>query len=81
MVDRLRHAVDLVTEKAQFLSEEEQEALAARLESIANDLRWDELLADPANTEALDILADEALAEYQAGKTHTLDNILRQHTP
>ena len=81
MVDRLRNAVDLVTEKAQFLSEEEQEALAARLESIANDLRWDELLADPANTEALDILADEALAEYQAGKTHTLDNILRQHTP
>lgn len=74
MVDRLRHAVDLVVQEAERLSEEEQATLAAQLEAIANDLRWEELFDDPERGAALDSLADEALAEFQSGKTRPLND-------
>jgi hypothetical protein len=66
MVERLRRAVDLVTQEAERLTDAEQDALAAQLEALANDLRWEEVLGDPAYTAGVDVLADEALAEYFA---------------
>jgi hypothetical protein len=50
----------------------EQDALAAWLfEELKSERRWSQLLA--ASPDTLDQLADEALAEYRAGKTHELD--------
>lgn len=79
MIDRLRRAVDDVThlaEEAEQLPLDEQEALAARIEALANELRWQQLLDDPARAKSVDALADEALADYAAGRTRPLSDIL-----
>jgi hypothetical protein len=54
------------------LPEQNQDAIAALiLEEIEDERRWDESFARSADV--LDRLADEALAEYRAGKTKVLD--------
>lgn len=54
------------------LPADEQEALAAWiLEELASERRWAEAFA--ASEEALEQLADEALAEHRAGKTQPLN--------
>jgi hypothetical protein len=58
--------------EASKLPEQEQDALAAViLEELASERRWDQAFADSADLLAQ--LADQALAEHQAGKTHVLD--------
>jgi hypothetical protein len=62
--------------QAEQLSEEEQQALAEMiLEQIANEKRWDALLDDPTRASAVDALADEALAEFKAGKSYPLSEV------
>lgn len=59
-------------EAASRLPERDQDALAAAiLEELATEGRWDATLAQSAN--ALERLADEALAEHRAGCTKPLD--------
>ena len=54
------------------LPEQEQKAMAAWiLEELAAERRWGEALA--GSEAVLAQLADEALAEHQAGRTKTLD--------
>lgn len=80
MTDRLRRAVDDVThlaEEAEQLPPDEQDLLAARIEALANDLRWQQLLDDPARAEAVDALAGEALADYAAGRSRPLGDVLQ----
>ncbi len=58
--------------EARKLSESEQEALAALiLEELASERQWNESLARSAD--ALEQLADEAIAEHRAGQTLRLD--------
>jgi hypothetical protein len=58
--------------QASKLPEQEQDALAAViLEELAAERRWDQAFADSADLLAQ--LADQALAEHRAGKTHVLD--------
>jgi hypothetical protein len=58
--------------EAAKLSMQEQDALAAViLEELASERRWDQAFADSADLLAQ--LADQALAEHRAGKTHVLD--------
>jgi hypothetical protein len=50
----------------------EQDAIAAMiLEELEDEIRWDE--AFKRSKDALAFLADEAMAEYRAGKTQELD--------
>jgi len=54
------------------LPPEEQDAVASLiLEEIESEKRWDELFAGAQAQLAQ--LADQAIAEYKAGKTKTLD--------
>jgi len=58
--------------EASKLPEQEQDALAtAILEELASERRWDQAFANSADLLAQ--LADQALAEHRAGKTHILD--------
>lgn len=58
--------------EASKLPEQEQDALAAViLEELASERRWDQAFADSADLLAQ--LADQALEEHRAGKTHVLD--------
>ena len=58
--------------EASKLPEQEQDALAAVIfEELASERRWDQAFADSADLLAQ--LADQALAEHRAGKTHVLD--------
>ena len=58
--------------EASKLPEQEQDALAAAiLEELASERRWDQAFANSADLLAQ--LADQALAEHRAGKTHVLD--------
>jgi hypothetical protein len=58
--------------EASKLPDQEQDALAAViLEELASERRWDQAFADSADLLAR--LADQALAEHRAGKTHVLD--------
>jgi nucleoid-associated protein YejK len=62
--------------QAEQLPEEAQQALAEMiLERIANDKRWEELLNDPEHAAAVDVLAEEALAEFRAGKSYPLSEV------
>ena len=59
-------------ELARSLPDKEQDALAALvIDEMGSDRRWQE--AFDSSADALDRLADEALAEYRAGKTLPLD--------
>lgn len=54
------------------LPEHEQEAVAAWiLAELASEKQWDEAFASSAD--ALGQLADEAIAEFRAGRTHPLN--------
>ena len=54
------------------LAAPDQEAIAALiLEELASEARWQQAFAHSAD--ALAALADEALAEYRAGRTQPLD--------
>jgi len=67
MTNKLKEAF----ETAARLPIGEQDALAAAiLEEIESDARWTASLA--AHPEALERLADEALAEHRAGRTKPL---------
>jgi hypothetical protein len=58
--------------EASKLPEQEQDALATViLEELASERRWDQAFANSADLLAQ--LADQALAEHRAGKTHVLD--------
>jgi hypothetical protein len=58
--------------EAATLPIQEQEALAAwLLEELKSERRWSQLLA--TSSDALDQLADEALAEFRVGRTQALD--------
>ena len=58
--------------EASKLPEQEQDALAAViLDELASERRWDQAFANSADLLAQ--LADQALAEHRAGKTHVLD--------
>jgi hypothetical protein len=58
--------------EASRLPESEQDALAAAITAeLEAEAAWKELLSDSAD--ALGKLADEALTEYQAGRTEPLD--------
>jgi len=58
--------------EASKLPQQEQDAFATwMLEELASERRWAELFAK--STHALEQLADEALAEYRAGRTQVLD--------
>jgi hypothetical protein len=60
-------------EEAHKLAESEQEAVGAwLLAEIDAERKWDELFSLPAS-EALQRLADEALADHRAGRTSPLD--------
>jgi hypothetical protein len=64
MIEELRKAMD----KAEELSATEQKHIA---ELILSEIEWDRSLQ--ASPEKLAILANEALAEYKAGKTKPMD--------
>ena len=58
--------------EAAKLPVQEQEALALWLmEELKADRRWAQLLA--SSVDVLDQLADEAVAEFRAGRTQVLD--------
>ena len=58
--------------EASRLPEEEQEAFAAwMLDELASERRWQTLLE--RRPDVLERLADEALADYRAGRTEELD--------
>ena len=60
--------------KARQLPEADQEAIAAIiLQEIESEQRWDELFARPESADLLARMADEALAEVQAGRARKLD--------
>jgi hypothetical protein len=58
--------------EASKLPEQQQDALAAVIfEELVSERRWGHAFADSADL--LAHLADHALAEHRAGKTHVLD--------
>ena len=64
--------LDKAIEQVQQLSPELQDAVAAHLlADIEGELRWDASLDE--RSESLTALADEAIAEYRAGRTKPLD--------
>jgi len=59
--------------EAHKLSEDEQEVVGAwLLAEIESERRWDELFSQPASA-ALERMAEEALADFRAGRTSPLD--------
>jgi hypothetical protein len=61
-----------VIDRVEALPPEEQDAVASLiLEEIESEKRWDELFA--GSQDQLSQLAGQAIAEYKAGKTKTLD--------
>ena len=85
MIDRLEKAVAQATaqmadlmKQAASLSPTAQNELAARVEALTNELRWEQLLDYPTRAFAVDALADQALADFGADRTRALDDALRQ---
>jgi len=65
--------LEKVFDAAAKLPEKEQEAFAAlMLEELASEQRWAEAFAK--SQDALAGMADEALAEFRAGKTKPFEN-------
>ena len=68
----MTHSLDTAIAEASKLPPEEQDALAAiLLEEIASEQRWSRSFVKSQG--ALEALASEALAEFNAGKTNPLD--------
>lgn len=53
------------------LPQQEQDTVATWILELASEQRWDELFAK--SPQVLERLADEALAEFRAGRTQVLD--------
>ena len=51
------------------LTDDQQDALAQLILENLDEQRWDELFSRPESETLLEKLANEALAEYHAGKT------------
>lgn len=62
-------------EQAERLDPAEQDILAASIETLINNIAWEHLLSDADRAAAIDTLADEALADLVAGKTHALSDV------
>jgi hypothetical protein len=61
--------------EAAKLPQEAQDMLAKMLlDDLASEEKWDETFAN--SQDKLELLANEALAEYRAGKTKKLEEIL-----
>jgi len=72
MVAHMTKLLEEAFAEAGKLPEQEQDALAAViLDELASERRWDQAFAESADLLAQ--LADQALAEHQAGKTQVLD--------
>jgi len=72
MVTHMTKLLEEAFAEASKLPEQEQDALAAViLEELVSERRWDRAFAESADLLAQ--LADQALAEHQAGKTQVLD--------
>ena len=72
MVTHMTKLLEEAFAEASKLPEQEQDTLAAViLEELASERRWDQAFADSADLLAQ--LAEQALAEHQAGKTQMLD--------
>ncbi|MFN0148498.1 MAG: hypothetical protein ACKVT1_18500 [Dehalococcoidia bacterium] len=57
-------------DRASALPEDEQDRLAVRLlDEMKADAAWDELFARPESQRVLERLANEALREWDAGRT------------
>lgn len=60
-------------EEAHKLSDDEQEAIGSwLLAEIESERRWDQLFSR-APSEALELMAEEALQDHRAGRTSPLD--------
>ena len=71
----MTHALVAAIAEAEKLPLEEQDVLAAILvEEIASEQRWSMSFA--RSEHVLEALAAEALAEFKAGKTRPLDELL-----
>ncbi len=71
----MRHALVSALEQVEKLPPEEQDALAAILvEEIASEQHWSQSFARSGHV--LESLAAEALAEFNAGKSRSLDELL-----
>ena len=58
-------------------SEKKQDFYAREiLDAIEGDKKWDQLFADPRSETLLSQMAAKARAEYEAGKTRPLDELL-----
>jgi hypothetical protein len=65
-------ALEEAFREASMLAESEQDSLAAAIRAeIEAEEKWDARL--PASADALEQLADEALTEHRAGRTHPFD--------
>jgi hypothetical protein len=81
MVERLQRAVAHVTDEAHVLPEELQNALADKIDALAQEIaarHWDALLSDPRSDVLLEQVIAEARAEFQAGETMDLDDFLAE---
>jgi hypothetical protein len=61
-----------VFEEAEQLSEEQQEALAARWEEELEEARWEASFADPRSARALDALVTRAKEQIARGEVYDL---------
>ena len=70
--ETVTNALKEVFDEVSKLPESEQDALAAAIRAeMEADAAWERLLS--VSGEALEILADEAVAEHHAGRTRPLD--------
>jgi hypothetical protein len=70
--DMMTYLLEQAFAKASKLPEEEQNILARRLlEEFASEKRWDRLFSE--SQDLLSELADEALAEFEQGRTELLE--------
>ncbi|HEY7348352.1 MAG TPA: hypothetical protein VH599_08555 [Ktedonobacterales bacterium] len=78
MIETLRQ----VMEQVERLEPDDQAALAVHIQRYLEELEaergWKDRFSDPRALEALDRLAEEAHAEYLAGETCDLDELLRE---
>jgi len=76
MIDTLRQVIQRVEQ----LDPAEQSIIAERfqrvLEELEDEQKWAEIWRDPRSIEVLEELMAEADAEYEAGETHDLDELL-----
>ena len=66
MIERLR----AIFEQAEHLSEEKQEALAARWEEELEEAQWEASFADPRSGPALDELVRRAKEQVACGEVY-----------